>query len=138
MLFSPARHGFEPNRYATQGRSDANLGAAYERNARVSTRGRDWAAAVAIVALAVAGQLDAAPRRGRPQGFPAGRAGLARKLPADVYHRVTVISAVARYHFLSRFLTMLVVIVFMHNIGIKWIKRRYQGLSERVVRRPFA
>jgi len=31
---------------------------------------------------------------------------------------VTVISAVARYHFLSRFLTMLVVIVFMHNIGI--------------------
>jgi len=33
---------------------------------------------------------------------------------------------------------MLVVIVFMHNIGINWIKRRYQGLSERVVRRPFA
>jgi len=41
-----------------------------------------------------------------------------RELPADVYRRLEVIPAVARYHFLSRFLTMLVVIVFMHNIGI--------------------
>jgi len=57
---------------------------------------------------------------------------------ADIYRRLEVIPAVARYHFLSRFLTMLVVVVFMHNIGINWIKRRYQGLSERVVRRPFA
>ena len=70
--------------------------------------------------------------------LPGAPGVLERELPADVCRRLAVISAVARYHFLSRFLTMLVVIVFMHNIGINWIKRRYQGLSERVVRRPFA
>ena len=47
---------------------------------------------------------------------------LERELPTDVYRRLEVIPAVARYHFLSRFLTMLVVIVFMQNIGIDWIK----------------
>ena len=70
--------------------------------------------------------------------LPGAPGVLERELPADVYRRLEVIPAVARYHFLSRFLTMLVVVVFMHNIGINWIKRRYQGLSERVVRRPFA
>ena len=67
--------------------------------------------------------------------LPGAPGVLERELPADVYRRLEVIPAVARYHFLSRFLTMLVVVVFMYNIGIK---RRYQGLSERVVRRPFA
>ena len=69
--------------------------------------------------------------------LPGAPGVLERELPAEVYPPVGS-NAVARYHFLSRFLTMLVVIVFMHNIGINWIKRRYQGLSERVVRRPFA
>ena len=70
--------------------------------------------------------------------LPGAPGVLERELPADVYRRLEVIPAVARYHFLSRFLTMLAVMVFVHNIGIDWIKRRYQGQSERVVRRPFA
>ena len=39
--------------------------------------------------------------------LPGAPGVLERELPADVYRWLAVISAVARYHFLSRFLTML-------------------------------
>ena len=42
-------------------------------------------------------------------------------------------AAIARYHFLTWFLTMLVVMVLMHEVGIGWLQRRYPVLSERVI-----
>jgi hypothetical protein len=44
----------------------------------------------------------------------------------------------ARYHFLNWFLTMLVVMAFMHDIGIDWLRRRYPIMSERIVLEPWS
>jgi hypothetical protein len=41
--------------------------------------------------------------------------------------------ATPRYHFLTWFLTMLVVTVFIHQIGMDWFKRRYPVMSEIMV-----
>ena len=43
---------------------------------------------------------------------------------------------VARYHFLTWFLTMLVVMVFMQQVGIGWLQRRYPALSSRFATHP--
>ena len=43
---------------------------------------------------------------------------------------------VARYHFLTWFLTMLVVMAFMHEVGLGWLRRRYPVLAQRVTRHP--
>ena len=43
---------------------------------------------------------------------------------------------VARYHFLTWFLTMLVVMVFMHQVGMGWLQRRYPVLAERIAAIP--
>jgi hypothetical protein len=42
----------------------------------------------------------------------------------------------ARYHFLTWFLTMLVVVVFGHEVGIEWLRRRFPNISERLARLP--
>src|SRR5262249_1479391 len=55
-----------------------------------------------------------------------GAAALAQHAVALFYR-----ADVARYHFLTWFLTMAVVMVFMHEIGIGWLQRRYPELSER-------
>jgi hypothetical protein len=45
-------------------------------------------------------------------------------------------AAVARYHLLSWFLTMLVVIVWLQQLGVVWVQRRYPALSEQFIANP--
>ncbi len=47
-------------------------------------------------------------------------------------------AAIARYHFLTWFLTMLVVMAFMQQIGFDWLTRRYPIMSERIVLHPWS
>jgi hypothetical protein len=56
-----------------------------------------------------------------------GAAALAQHAVALFYN-----AAIARYHFLTWFLTLLVVMVFMREVGIGWLRRRYPGASERI------
>jgi len=42
----------------------------------------------------------------------------------------------ARYHFLAWFLTMLVVMVWLQQVGVVWLERRYPALWERVTANP--
>jgi hypothetical protein len=42
----------------------------------------------------------------------------------------------ARYHFLTWFLTMLVVMVFVHEAGIDWLRCRFPNISARLGRLP--
>ncbi|MBI3705055.1 MAG: hypothetical protein HY244_14710 [Rhizobiales bacterium] len=56
-----------------------------------------------------------------------GAAALAQHAVALFYN-----AAIARYHFLTWFLTLLVAMVFMREIGIGWLQRRYPGASERI------
>ena len=42
----------------------------------------------------------------------------------------------ARYHFLTWFLTMLVVMVWFHDVGIAWLKQRFPAASQRVAMHP--
>jgi hypothetical protein len=60
-----------------------------------------------------------------------GAAALAQHAVALFYR-----GDVARYHFLTWFLTMVVVMVFMHEVGIDWLRRRYPELSERLATHP--
>jgi len=62
-----------------------------------------------------------------------GAAALAQHAVALFYR-----ADVARYHFLSWFLTMVVVMVFMHEVGIGWLQRRYPELSERLANHPLS
>jgi hypothetical protein len=45
-------------------------------------------------------------------------------------------AAVARYHFLAWFLTMVVVMVWLQQLGVVWMQRRYPALSERFIANP--
>ncbi len=47
-------------------------------------------------------------------------------------------AAAARYHFLTWFLTMLVVMVWLRQVGIDWLKRGYPLLSERFAKHPWS
>lgn len=47
-------------------------------------------------------------------------------------------AAIARYHFLTWFLTMLVVMVWLQRMGVIWIQQRYPALSERFVTNPWS
>jgi len=62
-----------------------------------------------------------------------GAAALAQQAVALFYR-----ADVARYHFVTWFLTMVVVIVFMHEVGIGWLQRRYPKLSERLANHPLS
>lgn len=62
-----------------------------------------------------------------------GAAALAQHAVALFYR-----ADVARYHFLSWFLTMVVVMVFIHKFGIGWLQRRYPELSERLANHPLS
>jgi hypothetical protein len=55
-----------------------------------------------------------------------GGAALAQHAVAFFYN-----AAVARYHFLTWFLTMLVVMVWLRQVGLGWLQRRYPLLCER-------
>lgn len=60
-----------------------------------------------------------------------GASALAQHAVAFFYN-----AAVGRYHFLTWFLTMLVVMVWLHDVGLGWLKRRYPLLCERVLSLP--
>jgi hypothetical protein len=45
-------------------------------------------------------------------------------------------AAVARYHFLAWLLTMLVVMVWLRQLGVVWMQRRYPALSEQFIVNP--
>ncbi|MCF8477050.1 MAG: hypothetical protein K9G60_08460 [Pseudolabrys sp.] len=62
-----------------------------------------------------------------------GASALAQHTVALFYEAGT-----ARYHFLAWFLTMLVVMVFVHDVGLDWLRRRYPMVSERIVRHPWS
>lgn len=58
---------------------------------------------------------------------------------ALVQHAVALFYvATPRYHFLTWFLTMLVVMVFMYQVGMDWFKRRYPVMSERLQSHPLS
>lgn len=46
--------------------------------------------------------------------------------------------ATARYHLLTWFLTMLVVMVFCSQVGFDWLRRRYPALSQRFLLHPLS
>ena len=62
-----------------------------------------------------------------------GAAALAQ-LAVGLFYR----GDVARYHLLSWFLTMLVVMVFLHEVGLGWLRRRYPELSQRLANHPLS
>ncbi len=62
-----------------------------------------------------------------------GGAALAQHAVAFFYSAVS-----ARYHYLTWFLTMLVDTVFMHEVGMGWLKRRYPVMSERIISHPWS
>ncbi|HEY6831440.1 MAG TPA: hypothetical protein VI251_03030, partial [Pseudolabrys sp.] len=62
-----------------------------------------------------------------------GGAALAQHAVALFYNAAT-----ARYHFLTWFLTMLVVTVWFHDVGIAWLKQRFPAASQRVAVHPFS
>ena len=62
-----------------------------------------------------------------------GAAALAQHAVALFYR-----ADVARYHFLTWFLTMLVVMAFMQAVGFGWLRQRFPGLSERIAHYPLA
>ena len=45
-------------------------------------------------------------------------------------------AAIARYHLLSWFLTMLVVMVWLQQLGVVWAQQRYPALSEQFIANP--
>jgi hypothetical protein len=47
-------------------------------------------------------------------------------------------AAIPRYHFLTWFLTMLVVMVWFHRVGVGLVERRYPVLSSRFVVHPWS
>ena len=62
-----------------------------------------------------------------------GAAALAQHAVALFYR-----ADVARYHFLTWFLTMLVVMAFIQAVGFGWLRQRFPGLSERIAHHPLA
>lgn len=86
------------------------------------------AAGVAILAYVVL-----RGRRFNPWLRLIGAAALAQHAVALFYR-----ADVARYHFLTWFLTMVVVMAFIHEVGIGWLQRRYPMLSERLAKYPLS
>ena len=60
-----------------------------------------------------------------------GASALAQHVVALFYNAAT-----ARYHFLTWFLTMLVSMVWLREVGLGWLRRRYPLLCERYVSLP--
>jgi len=86
------------------------------------------AAAVGIVAYVVL-----RGRRFDPWLRLLGASALAQHMVALFYNAAT-----NRYHFLTWFLTMLVVMVWFHDVAIGWLARRCPALSQRFGAHPLA
>jgi hypothetical protein len=84
------------------------------------------AAGVAVVIWVVA-----AGRRCDPWLRLIGAAALAQHAVALFYN-----AAIARYHFLSWYLTALVSVAWFHDVAIGWLQGRYPALSARLASHP--
>ena len=62
-----------------------------------------------------------------------GGAALAQHVVALFYSAAT-----ARYHFLTWFLTMLVVMVWFHDLAAAWLARRFPDTVARLSRHPWS
>ena len=62
-----------------------------------------------------------------------GAAALAQHTEALFYQ-----GHVVRYHFLTWFLTMLVVMTFLHEVGIDWLRQRFPELAALLVSHPLS
>ena len=62
-----------------------------------------------------------------------GASALAQHVVALFYN-----ASIARYHYLTWFLTMVVVMVWAHQVGMGWLKRRYPVMSDRIVSHPWS
>jgi hypothetical protein len=62
-----------------------------------------------------------------------GAAALGQHVVAFFYN-----AAIARYHFLSWFLTAVVAVVWFHDVGIGWLRQHYPALSERFASHPIS
>jgi hypothetical protein len=62
-----------------------------------------------------------------------GAAALAQHAVALFYN-----GAIGRYHYLTWFLTMLVAVVWAHQVGMGWFKRRYPVMSDRMLSHPWS
>ncbi len=62
-----------------------------------------------------------------------GASALAQHVVALFYN-----SAIGRYHYLTWILTMLVDMVFMHDVGIDWLARHYPEMSARLLSNPLS
>jgi hypothetical protein len=62
-----------------------------------------------------------------------GAAALAQHAVALFYN-----AGIGRYHFLTWFLTILVVMVWVHDVGVGWFGRRYPALSMRIAGHPWS
>jgi len=66
-------------------------------------------------------------------GREIGAAALAQQAVALFYN-----ATIARYHYLTWFLTMVVVMVWAHEVGMGWLKRRYPVMSDRILSHPWS
>jgi hypothetical protein len=90
-----------------------------------------WTIPVNGLAVAVLIYVVVRGRRFDPWLRVAGAAALAQHVVALFYDAAT-----ARYHFLDWFLTMLVVVVWFHQVGIDWLSRRFPVRSDRIAAHP--
>jgi hypothetical protein len=62
-----------------------------------------------------------------------GAAAIGQHMVALFYNAAT-----ARYHFLTWFLTMLVVMVWFHDVGMAWLAQRYPDAMNRIANHPLS
>ena len=62
-----------------------------------------------------------------------GASALAQHVVALFYN-----ASISRYHYLTWFLTMVVVMVWAHQVGMGWLKRRYPVMSDRILSHPWS
>ena len=62
-----------------------------------------------------------------------GGAALAQHTVAFFY-----VASAGRYHYLTWFLTMLVVMVFLQEVGVGWLRRRFPTLTARLINHPLS
>jgi hypothetical protein len=131
-----------PSAYAAVARELLNLDFGGGAVLRALTQVTDWlsgpAESYATVPLNAAGVVILVYVVARGRAFDPwlrliGAAALAQHAVALFYN-----AAIARYHFLTWFLTMLVVMVWAHQAGMGWLKRRYPVMSDRVLSHPWS
>jgi hypothetical protein len=128
-----------PSAYVAAAHELAALNFGGEYVLRMAAEIANWLAgpaeSYATIPLNVAGVLIliyvVSGRRFDPGLRIIGSAAFAQHAVAFFYN-----SAIARYHFLTWFLTGLVAAVWLNQVGIKWLQRRYPRFCRRVVDHP--